>query len=129
MGIEIDRIVRAEEWDVEDEEDNKVLGSSKDIISYFYDLMKRCHSLSSSQPFFDLYRLFRKYLTQYASILNSRLPAAPSSGGKGLLSTSDASISVSERTERMILLIINTSEYCSNRTDQLVSVSSSPPIC
>jgi len=117
MGIEVERMIRSEEWDVGDEENNKVLGSSTDMIRYFHGLMKQCHSLSSSQPFFDLYRLFRKYLAHYASTLNGRLPV---STGKGLLSTGDNPTPLTERDERMVLLIINTSEYCSNRIDQLV---------
>jgi hypothetical protein len=109
MADELDKIVREETWDVEDE-DNKVLSSSTDLVCFFGAVMNQTQLLSNSQPYFELYKLFKKYLKRYCHILESKLPTASTSGGE---------VRVTDRQERTILLIINTADYWTDRVFRL----------
>jgi len=46
---------------------------STDMVYYFYAVMKQAQQLSTSQPFFELYKLFKKYGKKYAGVLDSKL--------------------------------------------------------
>lgn len=46
---------------------------STDMVYYFYAVMKQAQQLSTSQPFFELYKLFKKYEKKYASVIDNKL--------------------------------------------------------
>ncbi|KYQ90916.1 Vps53-like domain-containing protein [Tieghemostelium lacteum] len=92
-----------EKWQVEDEgEKNKVLSSSSDMVYLFIKLMDRCSSLSKNEPYFNLYHLFRKYLSQYASAMGSKIQVDHI--------TNSRIHDIQE--DKLLYLIINTGEYC-----------------
>jgi flagellar hook-basal body complex protein FliE len=105
IGEEMEKIVREEAWDVDDD-DNKVLGSSTDMVYFFYAVMKQSQQLSTSQPFFELYKLFKKYEKKYATVIDNKLQSMGTGG-------------LTDKQERAVLLIINTADYCSQTTNQL----------
>ncbi|KAL6064374.1 Vacuolar protein sorting-associated protein 53 [Balamuthia mandrillaris] len=122
MEREMKRRLEEEKWDIEgdmDEEDDdelmssisKVARSATDMIHDFYKIMKECNALSKGQPFFDLYRLYKKFLSQYAKALDAKLSAVDKSNADY--------IALSNAEQRMTLLILNTAEYCANTTSSM----------
>eukprot|EP01132_Coremiostelium_polycephalum_P002712 gene2712-3365_t len=106
MGEVLRKFIEEEKWTVSEEASNKVLPSSTDLIHYFIMAMKRCSSLSKKLPFFNLYNLFKKYLSQYANILSNKIH-------------SDVNRPHDAAEDQTICLIINTSEYCRKNTTQM----------
>jgi len=102
IKIYLEKLISEETWTVDDDERNKVLSSSTDLIFYFKSSMKLCSTLSKNQAFYDLYLIFKKHLTSYANILANKIPHQ------------DARIS--EKEEKMLCLIVNTAEYCAQTT-------------
>eukprot|EP00026_Physarum_polycephalum_P002742 Phypoly_transcript_02750.p1 GENE.Phypoly_transcript_02750~~Phypoly_transcript_02750.p1 ORF type:complete len:836 (+),score=180.82 Phypoly_transcript_02750:116-2623(+) len=105
----IDNLIADETWEVPEETRNKVLVSSTDLIYYFNEARKRCAKLTRGQPFFDLFVLFKKYLKNYAYILNSRLPLE----GTRILT---------EDESRRMCVILNTAEYCLTTITQMKEI-------
>ncbi|KAF2075222.1 hypothetical protein CYY_003483 [Polysphondylium violaceum] len=107
MGEVLKKVISEETWSFKEEEsNNKVLHSSTDLFFYFTRSMKRCSSLSKNDPLFNLYELFRRYLTQYGSIISNKIP-------------SDVGRSHEIAEDKTICLIINTAEYCKKTTGQM----------
>lgn len=52
----------------------QVLSSSTDLMFYFKTVMKVCSQLSKRQAFFDVSKLFKKYLHEYAKVLSDKVP-------------------------------------------------------
>eukprot|EP01119_Soliformovum_irregulare_P016119 TRINITY_DN462_c5_g1_i2.p1 TRINITY_DN462_c5_g1~~TRINITY_DN462_c5_g1_i2.p1 ORF type:complete len:831 (-),score=285.75 TRINITY_DN462_c5_g1_i2:80-2338(-) len=98
----LQKVMSEETWMVDDDEKNKVLTSSTDLIFYFKNSIKLCSSLSKNQALYDLSKLFKKFLTQYCNIIISKIPGPEKK--------------ITEREEKMLCLIINTAEYCSQIT-------------
>eukprot|EP01114_Cavostelium_apophysatum_P021812 TRINITY_DN7705_c0_g1_i1.p1 TRINITY_DN7705_c0_g1~~TRINITY_DN7705_c0_g1_i1.p1 ORF type:complete len:856 (+),score=183.73 TRINITY_DN7705_c0_g1_i1:75-2642(+) len=97
MKATVQKLVSEETWIVDDDEQNKVLNSSTDLIIYFRTCMKACSSLTKNKAFFDTYGLFKKYMREYANALVARLPS------------SDAKLS--DKDEKTLSLIVNTAQY------------------
>ncbi|KNC86697.1 hypothetical protein SARC_01164 [Sphaeroforma arctica JP610] len=99
----------------------KVLASSSDLFFFYKNCMVQCSSMTTKQPLFQIYKLFAKYLTLYASkVLTRTLPKA------SLLS----SVAVDQRVQQetltpqeiyVVCSILNTAEYCSDTTAQLAT--------
>jgi len=107
MGEVLKKVISEETWSFTEEEgNNKVLRSSTDLIFYFTRSLKRCSSLSKNEPLFNLYELFRKYLTQYGQIISNKIP-------------SDVGRSHDVSEDKTICLIVNTAEYCKKTTGQM----------
>jgi hypothetical protein len=70
----LNKFTAEETWIVDDDERNKVLSSSTDLIYYFKSSLKTCSSLTKNEAFYDLYLLFKKYLIDYAKVLSNRIP-------------------------------------------------------
>jgi len=117
MAEMLERLANEETWSVPDEESNKVLSSSTDLIYYFNEARKRCSALTRGQPFFDLFLLFKKYLAGYCAVLAHKIPAEepPSAGGLVMSHTR----TFSEAEEKTLCLIVNTAEYCRNTITQI----------
>ena len=73
MGEKLETILSEEKWDIDNENKNRVLQSSADLIIYMKKSMKRCMALTKNQAFFNIFSLFRKYLGLYATSLNHRI--------------------------------------------------------
>jgi hypothetical protein len=43
------------------------------MVYFFYAVMKQSQQLSTSQPFFELYKLFKKYEKKYATVIDNKL--------------------------------------------------------
>jgi len=86
MQDKFEKAIKDETWIVAEDEANKYLHSSKlvphamislyslltivirDIVFYFNQTMKRGSALTKAQPFFELYKLFKKYFYRYAEV-------------------------------------------------------------
>eukprot|EP01113_Clastostelium_recurvatum_P017040 TRINITY_DN1995_c0_g1_i3.p1 TRINITY_DN1995_c0_g1~~TRINITY_DN1995_c0_g1_i3.p1 ORF type:complete len:1025 (-),score=255.52 TRINITY_DN1995_c0_g1_i3:12-3086(-) len=106
LGAMLEKVMEEETWTVEDDTANKILASATDLVSYFIEALKRCTLLTRGQPLYDLFLLFKKYLTRYASFLQQKIP-----GYEGR--------SLAEPEARTVCLIVNTADYCSNLTVQM----------
>eukprot|EP01102_Stenamoeba_stenopodia_P022198 TRINITY_DN9163_c0_g2_i1.p1 TRINITY_DN9163_c0_g2~~TRINITY_DN9163_c0_g2_i1.p1 ORF type:complete len:354 (+),score=94.55 TRINITY_DN9163_c0_g2_i1:1-1062(+) len=111
MQDKFEKAIKDETWIVAEDEANKYLHSSKDIVFYFNQTMKRGSALTKAQPFFELYKLFKKYFYRYAEVLKNKLPT---------YNVNDPSVRLNEKEEKTICLIINTADYCQTMTTQLV---------
>jgi len=108
MQQAFDQIMSEETWHVPDEDRNKVLGSSTDLIYFFSKTRQQTSFLSKSTSYLQMYELFAKFLVLYADKLEQRLPSLDSlKDNKSLLSIDE---------EKVACCIINTAHYCSNTT-------------
>eukprot|EP01091_Cochliopodium_minus_P009180 TRINITY_DN2198_c5_g2_i1.p1 TRINITY_DN2198_c5_g2~~TRINITY_DN2198_c5_g2_i1.p1 ORF type:complete len:753 (+),score=246.17 TRINITY_DN2198_c5_g2_i1:49-2307(+) len=87
------------------DERNKILSSSEVMFERFKSSMNTCTSLTVDKPFFDLFKLLKKYINQYTEILMSRYPQE----GKQLTASQ----------EKIICFTINTADYCSGTIEKL----------
>ena len=87
------------------DERNKILSSSEVMFERFKSSINTCTSLTVDKPFFDLFKLFKKYINLYADILLSRFPP----DGKQL----------SPLQEKIICFTVNTSDYCTATIEKL----------
>ncbi|KAH3763508.1 vacuolar protein sorting-associated protein 53 A [Pelomyxa schiedti] len=94
-----------EKWTVEEENDQKVLNSSTDIVYYLRTSMKRCMELSDGQPLFELNGVFKRHIRSYASALSAKIP--PENGR------------LTAREIELCGIIVNTAEYLRLRTEQM----------
>lgn len=108
------KLVAEETWILPDDEQIKVLQSSTHLIYYFNEARKRCTSLTRGQPLFDLYMLFKKYLSKYRAVLTKKV-ATFSLPNKRVLSDIE---------EKTVCLIVNTADYCRNTIAQITEVIS-----
>eukprot|EP01117_Protostelium_nocturnum_P012058 TRINITY_DN4417_c0_g1_i1.p1 TRINITY_DN4417_c0_g1~~TRINITY_DN4417_c0_g1_i1.p1 ORF type:complete len:781 (+),score=218.28 TRINITY_DN4417_c0_g1_i1:86-2428(+) len=99
LAERLSQILHEETWSVDEEERTKILQSSKDLVYYFKTCVQFCSSLSKNQGLSGVSQSLAKYFSQYANALIEKLPSA------------DAKLNESQ--EKMICLIINTSDYCS----------------
>jgi len=98
MREAIERIISEEVWSVDDDERNKVLTSSTDLFFYIKESMKLCTTLSKSLTFFEIYKVYKKHLSTYCKALTNKVPRV------GAI--------LSEKDEKTLCLVINTTEYC-----------------
>ena len=75
MAKKFEQIIRTEKWEIEEGARNKVLDSSAELVIYMRKSMKRCAELTVNQALFEMYKLFKKYLRDYATVLTRKLPA------------------------------------------------------
>ena len=68
-----DKVITDEKWTVDEDERIKVLVSSSDIFYNLNNLHKEVKTFSKGQSYFDLYRLFKKYLDMYADKLRDKI--------------------------------------------------------
>ena len=74
MTQQFDKFIAEELWTVDEDDLNKVLGSSKDLVEQFIRVIKETRKLTCNQAFYDMYNLFKKFMNQYASVLESKIP-------------------------------------------------------
>eukprot|EP01134_Creolimax_fragrantissima_P003390 CFRG3390T1 len=99
----------------------KVLVSSSDLFFFYKNCMVQCSSMTTKQPLFQIYKLFAKYLTLYASkVLTRTLPKASllSSVGVDQRAQQDA---LTQHEMHVVCSILNTAEYCLDTTAQLAT--------
>ncbi|EGC31747.1 hypothetical protein DICPUDRAFT_57519 [Dictyostelium purpureum] len=106
MGEVLDKVISEEKWTISSEESNKILTSCTDLVYHFIKVRNRCSELTKREPFFNLYHLFRKYLTQYANIISSKIH-------------SDVGRIHDAQEDKTICLIINTAEFCRKTAGQM----------
>eukprot|EP01120_Amphizonella_sp_Union-15-10_P016091 TRINITY_DN8383_c0_g1_i1.p1 TRINITY_DN8383_c0_g1~~TRINITY_DN8383_c0_g1_i1.p1 ORF type:complete len:372 (+),score=78.79 TRINITY_DN8383_c0_g1_i1:2-1117(+) len=108
MQQAFDQIMSEEPWIVPDEDRNKVLASSTDLIYYFSKTRENTKFIHKSSSSLQMYDLFADYLGRYADRLQQKLP--------GVDSFKDTKFSLSKDEEKTVCCIINTAQYCSNTT-------------
>ena len=54
-----------------------VLSSSVNMFVYIKNSVKRCTALATGQTFFDLHKVFKEALRQYADQLQAKFPPPP----------------------------------------------------
>jgi hypothetical protein len=74
MSAKFEKSLKEEKWMVNDDEANKVLTSSRDLIFYFKQSMKRCSAISKQNALYEMFKLFKKYLCKYVDVLKGKLP-------------------------------------------------------
>eukprot|EP01105_Mastigella_eilhardi_P001277 TRINITY_DN1155_c0_g1_i2.p1 TRINITY_DN1155_c0_g1~~TRINITY_DN1155_c0_g1_i2.p1 ORF type:complete len:609 (-),score=193.54 TRINITY_DN1155_c0_g1_i2:1075-2877(-) len=95
-----------ETWIVtEEENEHKVLTSGTDFVYYLKTSFTRCVELSQDQPLYDLNQVFKRQIRTYAAALSSKLP--------------QENAKIGEQDIRLCCAIINTGDYCCQRTEQL----------
>ncbi|EGG24571.1 Vps53-like domain-containing protein [Cavenderia fasciculata] len=95
-----------ERWYVDEDAINKVLSSATDLIMYFRSAMDRCSTYSRGQTFYSLFILFKKYLSQYSTILSNKIHM-------------DVGRIHEQSEDKTICFIINTSEYVNKTINQI----------
>eukprot|EP00727_Mastigamoeba_balamuthi_P012168 m51a1_g7574 hypothetical protein (859) ;mRNA; r:176799-179933 len=100
----LEKALAEEQWMLEDDAPNKMLGSSTDLIYFMKTSMLGCINLSVGQPLFDLHIVFRKHMRAYAAALSAHLPAE---NGK-----------LGDKELRVVCLVLNTAEFCRSRCEQ-----------
>jgi len=92
-----------EKWKVDSK--RRVLESITLLVYHFKKVREECRMLSTGSGFFDLYKLFQKYLEKYGNTLKSKL--------KQLESKSD------DNSIRVMCAILNTSHFCRSTTEDV----------
>ncbi|KAL0715431.1 hypothetical protein Bca4012_064753 [Brassica carinata] len=136
----LEKVVQEETWDIEYGSQNNVLHSSTQpskfsfvpCMQLFTDIkksLKRCSVLkfylekhlvvrSTLPPRVSSLQVFQRVLKAYATKLFLKLPK----GGTGIVAAAtgmDGQIKVSDRDERVICHIVNSSEYCHKTSGEL----------
>ncbi|KAH0894969.1 hypothetical protein HID58_057398, partial [Brassica napus] len=114
----LEKVVQEETWDIEYGSQNNVLHSSTQLFTDIKKSLKRCSVLSKNQTLFNLFKVFQRVLKAYATKLFLKLPK----GGTGIVAAAtgmDGQIKVSDRDERVICHIVNSSEYCHKTCGEL----------
>lgn len=114
----LEKLVQEETWEIEEGSQTNILSSSMQVFLIIRRSLKRCSALTKNQTLFSLFEVFKRILKAYASKLYSRLPK----GGTGIVAAAtgtDGQIKTSDRDERMICYIVNTSEYCHQTSGEL----------
>ncbi|KAG4188388.1 hypothetical protein ERO13_A08G160766v2 [Gossypium hirsutum] len=114
----LEKLVQEETWDVEEGSQNNVLSSSMQLFLIIKRSLKRCSALTKSQTLYNLFKVFQRVLKAYATKLFGRLPK----GGTGIVAAAtgmDGQIKTSDRDERVICYIVNSSEYCHKTSGEL----------
>lgn len=114
---QLEKLVQDETWDTEDGNQN-ILSSSMHVFLMIRKSLKRCSALTRNQTLFNLFKVFQRILKSYAAKLLAKLPK----GGTGIVAAAtgtDGQIKTSDRDERVICYIINTSEYCHKTSGEL----------
>ncbi|EAL64485.1 Vps53-like domain-containing protein [Dictyostelium discoideum AX4] len=106
IGEVLEKVMAEEKWTLSDEEANKILTSCTDLVFHFIKVRNRCAELTKGEPFFNLYHLFRKYLTQYANIISGKIHT-------------DVGRAHDVQEDKTICLIINTAEFCRKTSGQM----------
>jgi len=117
----IDNLIKEEKWEPESTE-NDVLSSSVQVFLRMKKSLKRCSSLTKGQTLFDLSQCFQRVLQSYSMRLTERLPRNGANRHGGMASTTSTEWHVKlgdEKEEKVVCLIINTSEYCYETVEQL----------
>jgi hypothetical protein len=87
-----------EKWILEEDAPVLVLISASDMITHFMTARDRCAALNKGQAFFDLFKLFKKYLELYGDKLKEKLSAFDVNA-------------MTNSNEVTVCLIINTANY------------------
>lgn len=95
-------LLQQETWTVEEAAQSKVFGSARGLFDTLSKVRERVANLNQSQAFYEIYGIFKKFLSEYADRLKIKLDAADLSAQK-LASSSD---------EILCCVMINTGEYC-----------------
>jgi hypothetical protein len=122
------QIIAAETWLTDDVSQMKVLNSSTDMIFYFGKTRERMASLNQNQAFFDLFKLFQKFLRLYAQELQAKINTCvfpclqqrrsfPGADTKPVFRLVPAQFT--EETEKTCCLIMNTADYCSKMSARI----------
>ncbi|KAJ4882197.1 Vacuolar protein sorting-associated protein 53 A [Raphanus sativus] len=114
----LEKVVQEETWGIEYGSQNNVLHSSTQLFTDIKKSLKRCSVLSKNQTLFNLFKVFQRVLKAYATKLFLKLPK----GGTGIVAAAtgmDGQIKVSDRDERVICHIVNSSEYCHKTCGEL----------
>jgi len=102
MTKQFEKFIAEETWIVDEDDRNKVLGSSTDLMVQFMQVVKETKKLTRNQAFYDMYNLFKKFLDLYATALEAKIPPPESK--------------LSEQNEKTLCLIVNTSDYLGQNT-------------
>ena len=105
-------LLQEETWTVEESSHSKVFASARGLFDTFSKVRQRVSTLNQSQAFFDIYGIFKKYLSEYADSLKLKLDAADLAAQK---QSSDAN-------EILCCVMINTSEYCGTMAETIQKV-------
>jgi hypothetical protein len=98
-----DELLAKETWTVDETAQSKVFGSARGLFDTLSKVRERISNLNQSQAFFDIYDIFKRFLSAYADSLKNRLDQAD-------LATQKAG---SSPDEILCCIMINTGEYCS----------------
>ncbi|EDQ87874.1 uncharacterized protein MONBRDRAFT_26906 [Monosiga brevicollis MX1] len=99
------------------DEGAKVLPSSGDMFVFFRNSMVQCSSLSTGQPLFELYAVFKRVLGSYTEqILKANMPKASS---LAQLLLKEAELRLSKQEIYLVCSLLNTADYCQDTTRQL----------
>ncbi|CAF1712233.1 unnamed protein product [Brassica napus] len=140
----LEKVVQEETWDIEYGSQNNVLHSSTQLFTDIKKSLKRCSVLSKNQTLFNLFKVFQRVLKAYATKLFLKLPkggtgiVAAATGMDGQIKVLSVSafflftmcafhlfyhfiffLQVSDRDERVICHIVNSSEYCHKTCGEL----------
>ncbi|EGD75791.1 hypothetical protein PTSG_07909 [Salpingoeca rosetta] len=101
----------------EEDEAAKELESSGDLFMFFRNCIMQCSSLTTGEPMYNLYTVFKKYLREYADrILLANLPKSTS---LATLLVKEAELKLSMEEVYLVCSILNTADYCLQTTEQL----------
>jgi DNA-binding FrmR family transcriptional regulator len=95
-------LLQTETWTVEEAAQSKVFGSARALFDTLSKVRERVSNLNQSQAFFEIYAIFKRYLSEYADRLKLKLDAADLAAQR-IGSSND---------EILCCVMINTGEYC-----------------
>lgn len=105
-------LLAEEKWSVEESAHSKVLTSARGLFDTLSKARKRVANLNQSGAFFDVFGIFKKFMSEYADRLIQRL---------NLIDQNSARIATSTE-EILCCLMINTGEYCSTMSSTIEKV-------
>ncbi|CAM9703482.1 unnamed protein product [Laminaria digitata] len=88
-----------------------VFSTSVNIFVYIKNSIQRCTKFTTGQTFFDLHQEYNLCLREYASLLQTRLPASQATAGQQHRLADDGEVTV--------CYVVNTAEYCADILPQL----------
>ncbi|KAG7600156.1 Vps53-like N-terminal [Arabidopsis suecica] len=105
----LEKVVQEETWDIDEENLNNILSSSRELFLAIKKSYDKCKALTKNQTLFNLFKVFQRVLQAYATKLFFKL----SKGG------TRKQIKVSGIDERLICYIVNSAEYCRKTSGDL----------
>ncbi|XP_020866344.1 vacuolar protein sorting-associated protein 53 A [Arabidopsis lyrata subsp. lyrata] len=105
----LEKVVQEETWDIDEENLNNILSSSRELFLAIKKSYDKCKALTKNLTLFKLFKVFQRVLQAYATKLFFKL----STGG------THKQIKVSGIDERVICYIVNSAEYCCKTSGDL----------